>query len=201
MKKTFYVVLALVTALFITIPVVVQAQSSEYEVWLVARKPENSFVPMKDDAGHAWIAIVRKDSDAWKTDTTYGFWPDSSDKKEPLVNQKDDYAQTDKIIKGESVSKRGFAVRKAKIGINRANWIKNGAYREAGCSTYVAFAGTGNGCNCADYATREWHFLSASQEDFRIRAITINLTLDYLVDEINNKNLQSKYLDNGNTWE
>lgn len=199
MKKTFYVALALVTTLVLSIPVMVQAESSDYEVWLVARKPENSFIPKKNDAGHAWIAIVRKDTDGWKTDTTFGFW----DTNEPLIVNKDnDFNDTEKIIRGESISKRGFAVRKAKISVNRANWIKNGAYREAGCSTYRVATGTGDRCNCADYATREWHFLSAYQEDFRVRAFTVDLTLDSLVDKINKKNADSgDFLDNGNVWQ
>lgn len=194
---------------------------SQYEVWIVARKPENSAVPSQNDAGHAWISIVRRDYNqvktfrngvlqktedrfdrgGWQADTTYGFWPDSTKKKEPLINYSTDFTQTNKVLRGESISKRGFAVRKGKISTNRANWIKSGAYREAGCNTYIALGGIQGGCNCADYASREWHVLTAKQDDFRVRAVTINLTLDSLVDKINEKNRKvGDFVDNGNVW-
>lgn len=178
-----------------------QAQAADYEVLIMARKPEKSSIPSTDDAGHAWIAIIRNDGDGrWKTDTTYGFWPDS--RNEPSVNQPTDFDHTNKYLRGESLSKRGQAVRKSKISPSRANWIKNGAYREAGCSRYQAFGGTGTSCNCADYATRQWHVLTAKQEDFRIRAVTSQLTLDYLVDSINDKNSAGgEFLDRGRIWQ
>ena len=196
---------------------------SQYEVWIVARKPENSWIPSRTDAGHAWIALVRQDyhqvktfrngilqtdvnvfdRGGWKVDTTYAFWEgknltvlDKSNKKD------DDFDHTNKIINGQSISPRGFAVRKAKISTNRANWIKNGAFREAGCSTYKFGGGTGVECNCADYATREWYFLTSQWEDFRIRAFTWELTLDNLVDAINKKNRESgDFLDGGRVWQ
>lgn len=104
---------------------------SQYEVWIVARKPENSRIPLPNDAGHAWIAVVRQDytqvktfrngilqkdenvfdRGGWQADTTYSFWPSSN----LTINNPSDSGQTTKIIKGESISKRGFAVRKAKI--------------------------------------------------------------------------------------
>jgi hypothetical protein len=202
---------------------------SQYEVWIVARKPENSFFPLPNDAGHAWIALVRRDythvqtfrdgilqkeedvfdRGGWQTDTTYGFWPESqggpSVKSNPCNGKTgscQDFDQTNKIIRGESISKRGFAVRKSRISTSRANWIKSGAYREAGCSNYWAFGGTGTSCNCADYATREWHVLSSKWDDFRIRAVTWQLTLDYLVDAINKKNRETgDFLDGGKTWQ
>ncbi len=194
---------------------------SQYEVWIVARKPENSRIPLPNDAGHAWIAVVRQDYNrvktfrngilqtdenvfdrgAWQADTTYSFWPSSN----LTINNSSDFDQTNKIIKGESISKRGFAVRKAKISNNRANWIKNGAFREAGCTNYFAAGGVGGVCNCADYTTREWYFLTSQWEDFRIRAIVARgseLTLDYLVDQINKKNRESgDFLDAGRVWQ
>ncbi len=122
------------------------------------------------------------------------------------VNNSEDIEHTNKVIKGESISKRGFAVRKAKISTNRANWIKNGAFREAGCSTYKFGGGTGVECNCADYATREWWFLTSQWDDFRIPGVTINpwnLTLDGLVDKINTKNRATggDFLDGGRVWQ
>jgi hypothetical protein len=191
---------------------------SQYEVWIVARKPENSGIPLPNDAGHAWIAVVRQDytrlktfrnnilqkdenvfdRGGWQADTTYSFWPNSN----LTVNHSSDSGQTTKIIKGESISKRGFAVRKAKISNDRANWIKNGAFREAGCNTYWAVGGIRGGCNCADYSTRQWHVLTAQREDFRIRSVTWQLTLDNLVDAINKKNRESgDFLDSGRVWQ
>jgi len=208
---------------------------SQYEVWIVARKPENSRIPLPNDAGHAWIAVVRQDytqvktfrngilqkdenvfdRGGWQADTTYSFWPSSN----LTINNPSDSGQTTKIIKGESISKRGFAVRKAKISNDRANWIKNGAFREAGCNTYWAVGGIRGGCNCADYSTRQWHVLTAQREDFRIRAVTgatlnlltpapniwagtSELTLDNLVDAINKKNRESgDFLDSGRVWQ
>ncbi|WP_375494388.1 RICIN domain-containing protein [uncultured Nostoc sp.] len=188
---------------------------SQYEVWIVARKPQNSMIPLPNDAGHSWIAVVRRDythvttfrngraeketdifdKGGWQTDTTYGFWPGSN------LTQNKEREDTDKILRGESISSRGYAVRKERISTNRANWIKGGAFREAGCNTYQAVGGTGTSCNCADYATRLWHVLSAKQEDFRIRAVTINLTLDYLVDNINKQNQRGgDFIDGGKTW-
>jgi hypothetical protein len=196
---------------------------SQYEVWIVARKPENSWIPSRTDAGHAWIALVRQDyhrvqtfrngilqtdvnvfdRGGWKVDTTYAFWEGKNltvlDKSK---KENDDFNHTEKIINGKSISPRGFAVRKAKISTNRANWIKNGAFREAGCSTYKAWGGTGVQCNCADYATRQWWFLTSQWEDFRIRAFTWELTLDNLVDAINKKNRESgDFLDGGRVWQ
>ena len=186
---------------------------SQYEVWIVARKPED----LQNATGHAWIALVRQDytrvqkfingklenqnvfdRGGWQADTTYSFWPWSN----LTVNNSSDFSQTNKIIKGESISKRGFAVRKAKISNVRANWIKNGAFREAGCSNYFAAGGVSGLCNCADYTTRQWYVLTAQREDFRIRAVTWNLTLDYLVDQINKKNRESgDFLDGGRVWQ
>ena len=178
-----------------------QAQAADYEVLIFARKPENSSIPLPNDAGHAWIAIVRNDGDGqWKTDATYGFWPES--RNEPSVNQGTDFDHTNKYLRGESLSRRGQAVRKARISVSRANWIKNGAYREAGCSRYQALGGTGTSCNCADYATRMWWVLTAKREDFRIRAVTVDLTLDYLVNTINRRNrAEGDFLDGGRTWQ
>jgi hypothetical protein len=194
---------------------------SQYEVWIVARKPENSWIPRRTDAGHAWIAIVRQDytqvpkfingklenqnvfdKGGWKVDTTYAFWEGKNLTIGDDNNKNDDFKDTNKIINGESISPRGFAVRKAKISTNRANWIKNGAFREAGCSTYKFGGGTGVECNCADYATREWYFLTSQWEDFRIRFFTWELTLDNLVDSINKQNQKSgDFLDGGRVWQ
>jgi hypothetical protein len=199
MRKAFNSVMAIAGIITMSVPAApVQAQSSRYEVLIIARKPENSAIPLKNDAGHAWVTIIREERDGWKTDATYGFWPGSN----LSVNNPTDVDYTNKYLRGESLSRRGFAVRKAKISPNRANWIKNGAYREAGCARYQAVGGTGTSCNCADYATRLWHVLSAKQDDFRIRAVTVNLTLDSLVNAINDKNRRSgDFLDGGKTWQ
>jgi len=209
---------------------------SQYEVWIVARKPENSWIPSRTDAGHAWIALVRQEytqvqkiingklenqnvfnKGGWKVDTTYAFWEGKNMTIGDDNKQNSDFKDTYKIINGESISPRGFAVRKAKISTNRANWIKNGAFREAGCSRYVAVGGWGEDCNCADYATREWWFLTSQWEDFRIRAVTRHtllipmggiftaawpLTLDNLVDSINKQNRErGDFLDGGRVWQ
>jgi hypothetical protein len=218
----------------------IETPLSQYEVWIVARKPENSSFPSFSgegiDAGHAWIALVRQDyhrvqtfrngilqtdvnvfKDGWKVDTTYAFWKGKTLTIGDDNNQNSDFKDTNKIIKGESISKRGFAVRKAKISTNRANWIKNGAFREAGCTTYKLVGGTDEECNCADYATREWWFLTSQWDDFRIRAFTGHtllilrgdiyngtwqLRLDNLVNEINQKNRETgNFLDGGRVWQ
>jgi hypothetical protein len=161
------------------------------------------------------------DRGGWQVDETYAFWSDTnlSINKGRDKNDKD-WGDTNKIIRGESISPRGFAVRKAKISTNRANWIKNGAFREAGCSTYQLVGGTGEKCNCADYATRQWWFLTSKWDDFRIRAITPEtlylltpvpnisagtwqLRLDNLVNEINKKNWETggDFLDGGTVWQ
>ncbi len=199
MKKILNLALGVATAITMSVPVAsVQAQSEGYEVLIIARKPENLAIPLKNDAGHAWITIIKKERDGWKTDTTYGFWPGSN----LSVNNSTDVDYTNRYLRGESLSRRGFAVRKARISPNRANWIKNGAYREAGCARYQAIGSTGTSCNCADYATRLWHVLSAKQEDFRVRAVTVNLALDSVVNAINNKNRRNgDFLDGGRTWE
>jgi hypothetical protein len=190
---------------------------SQYEVWIVARKPEKErIIPSRNDAGHAWIAVVRQDYTrvqtfrngilqtdvnvfgGWQADTTYAFW----EGKNLTVNNSEDRDHTNKVIKGESISKRGFAVRKAKISNDRANWIKNGAFREAGCSRYVGAGGFGVECNCADYATREWYFLTSRWDDFRIRAFPWDLTLDNLVNAINKQNRErGDFLDGGRVWQ
>jgi hypothetical protein len=215
----------------------IETPLSQYEVWIVARKPENSSFPSFSgegiDAGHAWITLVRQDylrvqtfrngilqtdvnvfKDGWKVDTTYAFWKGKTLTIGDDKNQNSDFKDTNKIIKGESISKRGFAVRKAKISTNRANWIKKGAFREAGCTTYKLVGGTDEECNCADYATREWWFLTSQWDDFRIRAFTGHtllilrgdiyngtwqLRLDNLVNEINQKNRATggDFLDGG----
>lgn len=202
MKKVFNSLVGVTTIFLASLLVTpTQAQNTQYEVLIIARKPESSLGILNKDVGHAWIAIVRNDGDGqWKTDTTYGFWPES--RNEPSVNHGNDVDYTNRYLRGVSLSKRGQAVRKARISPNRANWIKNGAYREAGCSRYQGVAGRGTQCNCADYAAREWHVLTAKQEDFRIRAVTVNLTLDSLVDAINNRNRRTgDFLDGGRTWQ
>lgn len=202
MKKLFNSLVGVTTIFLASLLVTpTQAQNTQYEVLIFARKPDNSSIPLPTDAGHAWIAIVRNDGNGqWQTDATYGFWPES--RNEPSVNQGTDFDHTNRYLRGQPLSRRGQAVRKAKIGPNRANWIKNGAYREAGCASYQAFGGTGTSCNCADYATRLWWVLTARREDFRIRAITLNLTLDSLVDQINRQNSATgEFLDSGRTWE
>jgi hypothetical protein len=195
-------------------------ETTKYEVWLVARKPNEGPIPKPSDSGHSWIALVKRDytttktfkdgvlqtqeenpKNDWNVDTTYGFW----DRKEnPLVIDEagNDRSDTEKLIRGESISKRGFAVRKARISKSRVDWIKGGAYREAGCDNYFFGAGVNGTCNCADYSTREWHVLTSKWEDFRIRALTWQLTLDSLVDSINEKNQKDGgYLDGGKTWD
>jgi hypothetical protein len=178
---------------------------AKYEVWLVAKKPGGSNNPV----GHSWIALVRqREGEGWSVDTTYGFWPES-DAKAMFSHLRDvstnrEKGDTEKLIRHESISTNGHAVRKARISPERARWIRDGIYREAGCSSYQAVGGTGATCNCADYATRLWHFLGKKSlsEDFRIQHITHKLTLSALADNIWSKNQRSgDFMDNGQIWE
>ncbi len=175
------------------------AQKIEYEVWLVAKKSDQSAIPKFRDSGHAFIALVHGVDGNWQADSTFGFWMN----RNLTVNKSEELEDVNKIIRHESISSRGFAVRKSRISYNRYTWIQNGAYDSAGCKEYQFFGGTGTSCNCMDYATRAWHVLSAKQDDFRIRAITIDLTLDGLVDAINKKNRDSgnDFLDSGKMWQ
>ncbi|MTJ15844.1 MULTISPECIES: RICIN domain-containing protein [unclassified Dolichospermum] len=188
---------------------------SQYELYIVARKRENQ-IPALNDVGHAWIAIIRQDytlvktfrngvfqreqavfdKGGWKADTTYGFW---NSKPSLAINNSSDFSLTDKYLRGESLSPRGQAVRKLKISPSRADWIKRGGYNNAGCSSYVPIMGIQGGCNCLDYATRLWQNFTG--EDFRVRAVTTELTPDALVETINQFNRDSSdFVKNGQMW-
>jgi hypothetical protein len=206
---------------------------SDYEVWIVARRRPNG-IPFDDGRfapGHAFIGIIARSSinGAYKPIRTYSFWPENN-KTRPYqeansdltINYPTDFNNLNSIINGQSISDRGFAVRKSKISNNRANWIMNGAYREAGCIRYFV-GGVGTYCHCMDYSTRFWHFITAGREDFRIRAvnkevfnplvlqnwdpryshISYHYWPDALTDAIQKKTNQtgSNFVDGNNVWQ
>jgi hypothetical protein len=114
--------------------------------------------------------------------------------------------KTQKLLRGELISSKGQAVRKSRISENRASWIMNGAYREAGCREYVGGFGFAYGCNCLDYSTRFWHFITAGWEDFRIgigNGRPLKATPDQVVEMINNHNNTTRgdMLDGGRVWQ
>jgi hypothetical protein len=188
-------------------------------VWLVAKK-RPSWIPInnfKISPGHAFIGIVAKGSkdNKFKPIKTFGFWPDTN----LTTDNADDKNNLQKLLNGESISDRGYAVRKSRISDSRANWIMNTSYTEAGCSNYKVVGGVNTECNCMDYATRLWHVLTARQEDFRMRpapnfnlitgiggSIISGVIYDYWPDslaESMNKHTQktgTEFVDTGNRW-
>jgi hypothetical protein len=201
------------------------------EVWIVARKrsvADPLYSAVTKDLGHAFIALIRRDQElvtvtqngnviqrytkdkgSWYRMATYGMWPNT----DLTVNNSSDVNNLNTLFQAGSLSPRGHAVRRSRIGTNRANWIYNGAFREAGCLKYAGIGGTGTDCNCLDYSTRMWHYLTANWDDFRISgwwgavAATTKdpyyVSPDYVVDQINSKNQStgSDYLDGGKIWQ
>jgi hypothetical protein len=199
-----------------------------YEYWIVSRKQDQTY-PWRYaqlDAGHAFTGLIRRDQENVKVYTNgvltqnynrdkgywyayhgYGFWPDGLrvDRNGCNANSStDECGDITKILRGQSISQSGYAVRKARVSENRANWIHQNS-NWAGCSYYPQKVLPGiavfGGCNCLDYATRQWYLFSSQREDFRPKNWQPD-SPNFLVGLINYTNAKyGEYLDGGNTWQ
>jgi hypothetical protein len=192
MKKIFAFAVIILGFLVLVAPA---QDQSQYEVWIVAKKP-NGRLNFINDSGHAFIALVKNLGQGWEVESTYGFWSTGNFQ----TSNPSEISDVKSILRGQPISIKGQAVRKSRIGVNRFNWIKDNP-NLSGCSKYVLVGGIGSECNCMDYATRMWHVLSSERDDFRIRFISIDITLYQLVDAINAKNRDTgDFIDGGNIW-
>lgn len=202
-----------------------------YEHWIVSRKQDQQY-PWRYaqlDAGHAFTALIRRDQENVKVYTNgfltqdynrnkgdwyayhgYGFWPDGLriDRGGCNANSTtDECGDVMRVLRGQAISQSGSAVRKARVSENRANWIHNN-FNWAGCSYYPALGTTpvglasNGGCNCLDYATRQWYLFSAQREREDLRPSNWQPTSpNNLVLLINELNRDGEFLDGGNTWQ
>ena len=200
---------------------VISQAPSLYEYWIVARKINSNsgfWSPTSaTEVGHAFNTLVKRDRErvqvytggaltqdylrekgVWYRVATYSFWPGATN---VVVNNSSDVSNTDALLRNESISQAGYAIRRSKVSDNRANWIQSNA-NEAGCNYYPwhALAVGPNVCNCVDYATRSWYIFSSRWEDFRPWAIDAK-SPNALVDNLNSKNSDGGFLDKGNTWQ
>ena len=151
---------------------------TDYEVWLVARKRENWF-PYDGSPGHAFIGVTGVSIITGQREAvrTYSFWPENSDtyrNQEPgtdlTIDFKTDFDHLKDVLAGRSISPRGYAIRKMRLSKSQTEWLVKSGFYKAGCKKYIGALGVGDLCNCMDYSTRLWHYLTGGQEDLRIRA-------------------------------
>ena len=185
----------------------------DYEVWLVARRRPRQ-VPYDGSPGHAFIGVtgINKVTGRREAVRVYSFWPEdqAGNYQEPGTDltidfYDPDFKQLQAILRGEQISLRGHAVRKMRFSKERVAWLFQTGKYKSGCVGYVAFIGFYQGCNCMDYSTRLWHYLTGEREDLRIKAISdtylipalgpnkwisYDLWPDALVDAINKINQQ-----------
>jgi Ricin-type beta-trefoil lectin domain len=232
----------------------VTTNSPLYEYWIVARKKADwSLESLRNggDYGHAFNAIVKKDrtyqqqfqngvaisgnnlvsQSNWYRLHTYGYYNNvggvsgvAVDVCQGGLSGNDDCLNTNAILRDESISSFGWAVRKARISEARANYIDQN--RNTKNCQYYSLALNGSnfdnnspGCNCVDYATRQWYTFTAQREDFMPKsglvnsnnpfaliigsaiATAFNQSPNILVDRLNSTNNSGSFFDNGNTWQ
>jgi hypothetical protein len=180
------------------------------------------------EVGHSFNALIKKDQEnvkvytggaltqnynrdkgGWYIFHTYGFWNVGAGFVTPgdlkIDNGCSNGASSTEcqdvkdLLNGKSISQAGSAVRKARVGENRALWIDQNR-GIAGCSNYSIAGGGGSNCNCVDYATRSWYVFTANWEDFRPYG-TDAKTPSGLVNDLNGKNSDGGFLDGGKTWQ
>jgi hypothetical protein len=182
---------------------------------LVRRDQEN----VKVYINNVLTQNYNRDKGGWYPWHTYGFWPapgqsgfpnaspsspriDDNCIANPDTVKGTECADVKYILRGTAISDRGQAVRKVKVTESRAIWISQNP-GAAGCAQYLGAGGTGDKCNCQDYATRSWQYFLAnrSEENFQSSG-TYRLSPDNIVDAINQRNQSSgsDFVDNGNVW-
>ena len=188
----------------------------DYEVWLVARKAPTTtgIIDWEFSPGHAFIGLVgrRRDNGQWAPIRTYSFWPNKSE-YEPYqesgndltVDYKTDFEQLQALLRGQEISARGHAVRKARIVNWRAASFMRYTYRETGCIDYRGILGIGETCNCMDYSTRLWYKITGGREDFRFgynNPHNYSVTPDVLVINMNYHTWKtnSEFVGNGSRY-
>jgi hypothetical protein len=172
---------------------------------LIKKEQEN----VKVYTGGALTQNYNRDKGGWYIFHTYGFWNVGAGFVTPgdlkIDNGCSNGASSTEcqdvkdLLNGKSISQAGFAVRKARVGENRALWIDQNR-GIAGCSNYSIAGGGGSNCNCVDYATRSWYVFTANWEDFRPWG-TDAKTPSGFVEDLKTKNSDGGFLDGGKTWQ
>jgi hypothetical protein len=165
------------------------ASATSYELLLMARKRDNPRFST-NDAGHAWIALIRNDGRGWQTDRTFGFWPWGHGLR---TNYEVDH--TNRYLNGDyRFAPRGLAVRKIRLSPQRASEVRTilsnkwSVLARTNCLIYSPSSVLNKGiCNCLDFSSRAWVNITG---DWR-SSMALNVTPDQFVDRVNWANRQT----------